>query len=133
MSESNKKSALRTQIEFLNSELRLTFPGLENFFTIGNEKVHDKSAVLCIYNDNTGVLVEVVFVELVWCSGGSVRPGTLDSLRWLLWWESCTCGPTVHILILRRSSSVVKGGSESLKSKRSRSRFRRLGEHGLDR
>ena len=95
--------------------------GLENFFTIGNEKVHDKSAVLCIYNDNTGVLVEVVFVELVRCSGGSVRPGTLDSLRWLLWWESCTCGPTVHILILRRSSSVVKGGSESLKSKRSRS------------
>ena len=78
-------------------------------------------SVLGVYNDNTGVLVEVVFVELVWCSGGSVRPGTLDSLRWLLWWESCTCGPTDHILILRHSSLVLKEGSESLNSKRSRS------------
>ncbi len=67
------------------------------------------------------MLVEVVNVELVRCSGGSVRPETLDTLRWLLWWESCTCGPTDHILILRLSSSVVKEGSELLKLKRSRS------------
>ena len=100
----------------------------DKIFTIGIEHF-----VLSVYNDNAGVLVEVVIVELVRCSGGSVRPETLDSLRWLLWWESCTCGPTDHILILRRSSSVVEEGSESLKSKRSRSCLRRLGEHGLDR
>jgi hypothetical protein len=37
-----------------------------------------------------------------------------------------------HILILTDSSSVVEVGIRSLKSKRSQSRLRRLGEYGLD-
>ena len=41
----------------------------DKMLTIGVEHF-----VLSIYNDNTGVLVEVVFVELVQCSGGSARP-----------------------------------------------------------